>query len=99
VNLSRALVQIASSLHPLFPSWCLQGELAMPIECVVSEIVGDLEYLLRPCDEGGGVPCYRLIEDAAQCPDTPSGLRVEIDRDGALPPDAATISVRCLVEA
>jgi hypothetical protein len=47
------------------------------------------------CEQSGGAkPCYRLTEDRASCPDTPTGLTLTVERDGETPPET-TVGVRC----
>jgi hypothetical protein len=102
VNLSGALVQIATLLKKVIGSPCLDGNLAMPLDCRVSDIANlnqdnQQDFPIPSCDDSGA-PCWRTMENREQCPDTPTGLILEIDRGGGAPPDNTTVVVRCLVE-
>jgi hypothetical protein len=101
VDLSGALVQIALSYGDRLTDWCLGGDLAMPLECRVSEITNPgtasaEETLVPSCDEAGPT-CYRIAPDP-DCVDTASGLSIHIDRDGPTPIEPTEIVVRCLVD-
>ncbi|HEU5055376.1 MAG TPA: vWA domain-containing protein [Kofleriaceae bacterium] len=102
VNLSGALVQIATLLKKVIGSPCLEGKLAMPLDCRVSDVANlnqdnQEEFPIPSCDDSGP-PCWRTSENRDQCPDTDTGLVIEIDRGGSAPPDNTTVVVRCLVE-
>ena len=102
VNLSGALVQIATLLKKVIGSPCLEGNLAMPLDCRVSDVANlnqdnQEEFPIPSCDDSGP-PCWQTMENRAQCPDTDTGLVIEIDRGGSAPPDNTTVVVRCLVE-
>jgi hypothetical protein len=76
---------------------CLSGRLhdldpdtdGIQFECVVSEVVApdtneQEETLLPYCsDLDPVVPCWRLVEDLAACPDTPTHLILGFERGGA----------------
>jgi hypothetical protein len=102
VNLSGALVQIATLLKKVIGSPCLDGNLSMPLDCRVSDVANlnqdnQEEFPIPSCDDSGA-PCWRTSENREQCPDTDTGLIIEIDRGGEAPPDNTTVVVRCLVE-
>ena len=102
INLSGALVQIATLLKKVIGSPCLEGNLAMPLDCRVSDVANlnqdnQEEFPIPSCDDSGP-PCWQTSENRAQCPDTETGLVIEIDRGGDAPPDNTTVVVRCLVE-
>ena len=102
VNLSGALVQIATLLKKVIGSPCLEGKLAMPLDCRVSDVANlnqdNQEDIPIPSCDDSGPPCWRTSENREQCPDTDTGLVIEIDRGGSAPPDNTTVVVRCLVE-
>jgi len=100
VDLSGALVQIASSLGKLPSSFCLQGDLALPLECSVFEITNpdtsaETQTFIPPCDDAAPT-CYRIEEDGSCV--TPSNLTLDIVREGPRPTDPTEISVRCLLD-
>lgn len=102
INLSGGLVQIATLLKKVIGSPCLEGNLAMPLDCRVSDVANlnqdnQEEFPIPSCDDSGA-PCWRTSENREQCPDTDTGLIIEIDRGGQAPPDNTTVVVRCLVE-
>ena len=100
VNLAGALFQIASSFGNLPASWCLDGDLALPPECSVTEVAypgtaEEEQTVIPPCDQAAPT-CFRLVEDPT-C-GTDSNLTLEIDRDGPRPTAPTEIVVRCLAE-
>jgi hypothetical protein len=102
VNLTGALVQIATLLKKVIGSPCLDGNLAMPLDCKVSDVRNlnqdNQEDIPIPSCDDSGPPCWSAPEDREQCPDTETGLVLEIDRGGGTAPDNTTVVVRCLVE-
>jgi len=102
INLSGALIQIATLLKKVIGSPCLEGKLAMPLDCRVSDVANlnqdnQEEFPIPSCDDSGP-PCWSTAENTEQCPDTDTHLVINIDRGGAAPPDNTTVVVRCLVE-
>jgi hypothetical protein len=102
VNLSGALIQIATLLKKVIGSPCLEGKLAMPLDCRVSDVANlnldnQEEFPIPSCADSGP-PCWSTSENAAQCPDTDTHLVIEIDRGGSAPPDNTTVVVRCLID-
>jgi len=100
VDLSGALEQIALSYGDHAPP-CLVGDLALPLECAVSEIANpgtadELEFPIPSCDDAGPT-CYRIASDP-DCADSESGLAIDIDRAGPTPIEPTEIVVRCLLD-
>jgi hypothetical protein len=102
VDLSGALQQIALLLKRVVGNPCIEGRLAEPVECRVSD-VRDLdqpdeeEFPIPSCDDGEP-PCFRFVED--QTCNTETNLALEIDRGDPPqdPPLNTTVVVRCLVQ-
>lgn len=101
VDLSGGLQQIALLLKRVVGNPCIEGNLAEPIECRVSDVRNlnlddEEEFPIQSCDDDDP-PCFRLVED--QSCNTETDLALEIDRgDPPLdPPSNTTVVVRCLV--
>jgi hypothetical protein len=79
-------------------------------ECTVSEIRNpgsdaEDERVLEACDAPGAPetssnrPCHLIIEDRDECPDTATGLSVQVHyEDGAVVPPGTLIRAHCVVE-
>jgi hypothetical protein len=85
---------------------CIPGELldtspapGVQPECAVSAFLRDdddsLEYIVPPCKiTGGEPPCFQLILDRDVCPETPSGLRIDLRHDWG--DDLIDLDVECV---
>jgi hypothetical protein len=110
-DLSGGLTQIAELLARVVGTPCLEGQLVdtdpatdgIQPDCRVSDFqykgfANETETSMKSCDAAGSErPCYNLIDGGAQCAANPTGLAIEIVRDGAPPPET-TVGVRCLAE-
>ncbi len=90
---------------------CLEGELdldpdqpGVQYECVVSQLSqwgteSQTEQLLPECEtvpaQPGTMPCWHMREQPNLCPDTPTGLVIEIERGRGGVPSGTAVSVRC----
>ncbi|HKE15119.1 MAG TPA: hypothetical protein VKB80_09660 [Kofleriaceae bacterium] len=101
VDLSGGLTQIGLLLKRVVGNPCIEGKLAEPVDCRVSD-VRDLdldtqeEFPIQSCDDSGP-PCFSLVDD--QTCMTESNLALQIDRGDPPqdPPPNTTVVVRCLV--
>jgi hypothetical protein len=97
VDLSGGVTRIASLVLASMSGFCLIGEVSSSVDCHVAEVVDDVEQDIPPCDQSGP-PCFNAWENRTKCPDTESGVVVEIDPGDAPPADNTSVVVRCVVE-
>ncbi len=103
-DLSDALTVIAELLRKVIGSPCLDGNLAMPLDCIVSESNSQGETLLPECNSADGnaatnQPCWIISQDTAQCPDTPTGMIISVFPENRSLPTGTIREVRCLGES
>jgi hypothetical protein len=109
-DLSDALVLIAELLAKVIGNPCIEGNIdvdpdtaGVQYECVVSDVryPGEdrqEESIIPHCDDTGGNPdCWRFVEDRAQCPDTATGLTLEVVRGPGSVPTGTHVQARCVV--
>jgi len=102
-DLSQGLQQIAQLLKTALGNPCIEGKLADPIDCSVSDVTNYLkpnqaEKVLPQCDASASVkPCWRIVKDATKCP-TGDNFILEVVRSEAPPPDTHMIAY-CVTEA
>ncbi|HLU67033.1 MAG TPA: hypothetical protein VKZ63_12195, partial [Kofleriaceae bacterium] len=102
IDFSGALIQIAELLRSVIGSPCIEGRLAEPYECEVSDVQGintenQVEDKIPSCEaSGGSTPCWTFESDPT-C-ETESNLKLVIDRGGGDPPPDTTVVARCLLE-
>ena len=101
-DLSQGLQQIAQLLKTALGNPCIEGKLAEPIDCSVSDVSNYLkpnqsEKVLPQCDASlGPKPCWHIVKDAAKCP-TGDQYILKIERTEAPPPDTHVIAY-CVTE-
>jgi hypothetical protein len=96
----------ASSCPVDYDDRCLRGELVdgslepgLQPECAVSGFLraddSPLEYVLPPCKvTGNAVPCFEAVLDREICPETTTGLRIDVRHDWG--DDVVDIDVECV---
>lgn len=101
-DLSGGLQQIAQLLKTALGNPCIEGKLAEPIDCSVSDVTNYLkpnqsEKVLPQCDASASVkPCWRITKDAMKCPEGDNYI-LEVVRAEAPPPDTHMIAY-CVTE-
>ena len=81
----------------------------LQVECTVSDVVDDEETLLPHCNmaaaedadttnppASSNLPCWHVIEDPDQCPETPTRLAVLVERGDTSVPFGARVQARCV---
>jgi hypothetical protein len=106
-DLSDALVVLAGWPGEIIFNPCMEGDIdrdpAAPgtqAECVVSDVrfPGEdrqEERLIPACADTDELPCWRLEEDRASCPSTPTSTVLQIERHD-YPPSGTHTQIRCL---
>ncbi len=103
-DLSDALTVIGELVTTALGSPCLQGTIAMPLDCTVEDVryhgqSNEMRSELAQCDSATSPtnqPCYVITADLEQCSTTPSGLSVEVHRTQSPPsPSDTSIVVSC----
>lgn len=92
-DLSDGLTIIAQLLKTVIGDPCIEGVLAMPYDCQVSDVVNPgkanaQETVLAECNDTSNPtnkPCWALVPDTANCSMTPSKLTLKVFRDGDPP--------------
>lgn len=110
-NLQDGLTLIANLLKAVIGDPCIEGNLAdvdpapgEQYDCSVSDVSNygkptQTEKILPACDASlGNKPCWHLVEDAANCPTTPTNLKLVVERSEAAPPDTHMIA-NCVTTA
>jgi hypothetical protein len=107
-DLSQAMVDIGALLKRSFGDPCWEGVVAdmdpdtagIQPECSVLDVQvlpdgtrKELEAV--PACGGGDIPCWKLVEDAAQCFYTEQHLKLVVDRGGVIPPDDVHVQASC----
>jgi len=102
-DLSGGLQQIAQLLKTALGNPCIEGDLAEPVDCSVSDVTNYLkpnqnETILPQCDANASTkPCWRITKDATKCP-TGDNFILEVVRAVAPPPDTHMIAY-CVTDA
>jgi hypothetical protein len=102
-DLSGALEQIAELLRTVIGSPCIDGRLATPYDCSVSDVTNygtaqQTETVLPECNNTGtpssstNKPCWAIEVDAMNCSMSPGMLTLKVERDQAPPPNTHVIS-------
>ena len=103
-NLQDGLILIAQLLKSVIGDPCINGKLAEPIDCSVSDVSNfgkpnQSEKVLAQCDTGlTNKPCWHVIKDAAACPTDPTtganpdNYVLKIERNETAPPETHVIS-------
>ena len=106
--LQDGLVLIAQLLKSVIGDPCINGKLADPIDCSVSDVSNfgkpnQAEKVLPQCDTGlTNKPCWHVIKDPVACPvqadgSNPDSYVLKIERNETAPPDTHVISY-CVTE-
>jgi hypothetical protein len=108
-DLSAAMVEIAAKLKRSFGDPCWEGEVAdldpatpgLQPECTVSDVQvlpdgSTKEIAAIPSCSSGRIPCWKLVEDTAQCFYTSTHLELVIDRGGVVPPSDTHVQASCV---
>jgi hypothetical protein len=111
-NLQDGLTLIANLLKAVIGDPCIEGDLAdtnpstpeIDPDCSVSDVANygkptQSEKILPACDGSlSNKPCWHLVEDAPNCPSTPTNLKLVIERNEAAPQDTHVIA-NCVTNA
>ncbi|MBA3501178.1 MAG: VWA domain-containing protein [Deltaproteobacteria bacterium] len=107
-DLSGGMQQIAQLLKTALGNPCIEGKLAMPIDCSVSDVANYLkpnqsEVVLPRCNNEApmtpsNTPCWRISKDPAKCP-TGDQFILDIQRGGTTPPPDTHVIAYCVTEA
>jgi len=106
-DLTDGLTIIAQLLKTVIGDPCIEGELAMPIDCQVSDVINPnkanaQETVLPACNADSNptnIPCWHLLPDAANCPATADHYKLVIERGGAAPADGTHVVANCVTVA
>ncbi len=96
-DLSGGLQQIAQLLKTALGNPCIEGNLADPIDCSVSDVANylkpnQMEVVLPQCNATASVkPCWQIKTDVAKCPGGDNYV-LDIQRTQAPPPDTHVIA-------
>jgi hypothetical protein len=106
-DLSAGLQQIAQLLKTALGNPCIEGKLAEPIDCSVSDVSNYLkpnqsEVVLPRCNTEAptaptNTPCWRITKDAVKCPEN-SQYILDIQRGGTTPPPDTHVIAYCVTE-
>ena len=102
-DLSGALTQIAQLLKTALGSPCIDGKLAVPYDCSVSDVQNfgkpnQTEHVLPECNNmttpmsSTNKPCWAIEQDPVNCAMSPMMQTLKVERDQAPPPDTHVIS-------
>ncbi len=102
-DLTGALSPLAELITSPLASSCLEGVLAEPIDCTVSDVEhfgkpDEAEHVLPACDAAASqTPCWRIAIDPMNCVGA-TGEKIEVART-AFPPRDTTVIAQCAVDA
>jgi hypothetical protein len=101
-DLTDALIVIGQLLKNVIGSPCIDGTLATPYDCSVSDVQGvgkatQTEQVLAACNaSNSNVPCWHIVTDTAQCTTSPGNLSLKIERGGMAPPPDTHVIANCV---
>src|SRR5262249_54144376 len=100
-DLSGAMTGLAMLPQAHLASSCLEGVLAQPIDCAVSDVQhagkpNAVEHPLPACDASATTPCWRVVADPANC-QGPGAQKIDVVRP-ANPPTDTTVVAECVTE-
>jgi hypothetical protein len=100
-DLSDALTLIAELMARAAGNPCLDGNIAQPLQCEVSEVLDFQETQIPRCDDDVGEaadnqPCHLIFEDPMWCGGYPSQLAVKVYPEERTVPTGTRLIVRCL---
>jgi hypothetical protein len=107
-DLSGALTQIAELLKTALGSPCIQGKLAEPYDCSVSDVTNfgkpnQSETVLPECNNtadpasSSNIPCWAIEGDATLCPNGDK-IKLKVERGNTTPPDNTHVISYCVTE-
>jgi len=110
-DLSAALTQIAEEVSKAIGDTCIYGDIdndpdqeGIQAECLVSDMRfsgtdHQEEFMLHACaevpPEEGDMPCWHIEENYTQCPDSPTGALLVVERGAVSVPLDTEVVVRC----
>ncbi|HTM20281.1 MAG TPA: hypothetical protein VL172_07240, partial [Kofleriaceae bacterium] len=106
-DLSDLLILLVGFDATVIGSPCMEGDLdrdpetpGAQVECVVSDVRcpgtdQQQETVIPPCAAGSSLPCWRMEEDRQNCPETPTGLVLDVQRHD-WPQVGTHVQARCL---
>ena len=109
-DLSDGLVLIAQLLKSVIGSPCIDGELAVPFDCSVSDVTDpgkptQHETVLPECTDTGnndtsnnGQACWAIVADTTSCP-TGTNLSLKVKRSGMAAPANDHVIANCVTVA
>ncbi len=109
-DLSDGLVLIAQLLKSVIGSPCIDGELAVPYDCSVSDVTDpgkptQHETVLPECidqavndNSNNGQACWAIVADTTSCP-TGTNLSLRVKRSGMPAPDNDHVIANCVTIA
>jgi hypothetical protein len=109
-DLTGGLTQIAQLVKQVFGDACIEGELATPFQCSVSDVVNPgtsmaSETILPECidvsdsDTSPNVPCWVILPDAANCgmnDQDPDMLALRVKRNNVKPDPNTHVIANCV---
>lgn len=106
-DLTDGLTIIAQLLKTVIGDPCIEGMLAMPIDCQVSDVINPgkanaQETVLPACNADtnpSNIPCWHLVTDSTNCPATDSHDKLVIERGGAEPAMGTHVIANCVTVA
>jgi hypothetical protein len=106
-DLSAGLQQIAQLLKTALGNPCIEGKLADPVDCSVSDVSNylkdnQMEVVLPKCNTDApaaptNTPCWRITKDAVKCPMGDQYI-LDIQRGGTTPPPDTHVIAYCVTE-
>ena len=108
-NLEDALVVIAELLRKVIGNPCMDGDIdtdpntpGVQYDCQVSDVrfpdtEEETQTIIEECNGSGRLPCWELVENRMQCPESDSGMELVINREGDNVPSGTHVQARCVV--
>ncbi|CAN5888221.1 hypothetical protein BH11MYX2_BH11MYX2_06810 [soil metagenome] len=106
-NLADGLTLIAQLLKTVLGDPCIEGNLAMPIDCSVSDVqnLGEpnqVETILPACNSDtnpSNTPCWRIATDTVNCAMAPGNHTLKIERGSASAAPDTHVIANCVTES
>ncbi|HEY4182738.1 MAG TPA: hypothetical protein VGM90_38165 [Kofleriaceae bacterium] len=103
-NLSDGLTLIAQLLKTVLGDPCIEGNLAMPYDCSVSDVQNlgkpnQVENILPACNSDtapSNTPCWRIATDALNCATAPGNHTLKIERGNTTPAPETHVIANCV---
>jgi hypothetical protein len=103
-----ALQNIATVIREAIGDPCIQGTLAMPYDCTVTQVSNpgtpqETQKVLNECTPNGAgthtnTPCWFLQTDASHCATTPTMLELSFDFGGASTSPSDVMDAECVLQ-